>query len=49
MIETKRLRIYPATQKQMEDFIDTQTNDILKAAYLEMSENSLKHPDKADL
>ena len=46
MIETKRLRIYPATQNQMEDFIATQTNDILKAAYSEMLENSLKHPDK---
>lgn len=46
MIETKRLRIYPATQNQMEDFIVTQTNNILKAAYSEMLENSLKHPDK---
>ena len=46
MIETKRLRIYHATQNQMEDFIATQTNDILKAAYSEMLENSLKHPDK---
>lgn len=46
MIETKRLRIYPATQNQMEAFIAAQTNDALKAAYSEMLENSLKHPDK---
>ena len=46
MIETKRLRIYPATQNQMEDFIADQTNDILRAAYSEMLENCLKHPNK---
>lgn len=46
MIETKRLRIYPATQNQMEDFIVTQTNGALRAAYSEMLENCLKHPNK---
>ena len=34
MIETKHLKIYPATQNQMEAFIAVQSNDILKAAYL---------------
>ncbi|MBQ8680631.1 MAG: GNAT family N-acetyltransferase [Treponema sp.] len=46
MIETERLRIYPATQNQMEIFIKTQTDEILKAAYTEMLENCLKFPDK---
>ncbi|MCR4718969.1 MAG: GNAT family N-acetyltransferase, partial [Firmicutes bacterium] len=46
MIETKRLRIYPATQNQMEDFIVTQTNGTLRAAYSEMLENCLKHPNR---
>ena len=45
MIETKRLRIYPATQNQMEDFIAAQTNDVLRAAYSEMLEGCLKNPD----
>ncbi len=48
MLETKRLRIYSATQSQMETFIASQTNDILKAAYLEMLENCLKNPDKRE-
>lgn len=46
MIETERLRIYPATQNQMEVFIAAQTNDELKAAYTEMLENCLKYPEK---
>ena len=46
MIETERLRIYPATQNQMEIFISAQTNDELKAAYSEMLKNCLKFPDK---
>ena len=45
MIETKRLRIYPSTQNQMEAFIAAQTNDALKAAHSEMLEGCLKHPD----
>ncbi len=46
MIETKRLRIYPATQKQMEEFIEMQTVDVLKAAYTEMLNGSLAHPEQ---
>lgn len=48
MIETKHLEIYPATQNQMEDFIADQSNDVLKAAYSEMLEGCLKHPDKLE-
>ena len=35
MIETERLRIYPASKEEMEDFISSQTNGILKTAYQE--------------
>lgn len=44
MIETKRLKIYAASQNKMEDFITSQTVDVLKAAYTEMLEGCLAHP-----
>ena len=46
MIETKRLRLYPASQKQMEDFIAMQTVDVLKAAYTEMLNGCLAKPEQ---
>ncbi len=46
MIETKRLKIYPASKGQMEAFIVDQTVDVLKAAYTEMLDDSLAHPDQ---
>lgn len=46
MIETKRLKIYPASQKQMEAFIAAQTVDVLRAAYSEMLSGALTHPDR---
>ena len=46
MIETKRLRIYPASQKQMEDFIAMQTVDVLKTAYTEMLNGCLAKPEQ---
>ncbi|MCQ2469524.1 MAG: GNAT family N-acetyltransferase [Ruminococcus sp.] len=46
MIETKRLRLYPASQKQMEEFIETQTVDVLKAAYTEMLNGCLAKPEQ---
>ena len=46
MIETKRLRIYPASEEEMEDFILSQTNDILKTAYQEMLDGCLTHPEE---
>ena len=45
-LETKRLRIYPAAQDQMEAFIASQTDDVLKAAYTEMLESCLRHSDQ---
>ena len=41
MIETKRLKLFPANQEQMRPFIASQTNDVLKSAYKEMLDNSL--------
>lgn len=46
IIETKRLRIYPATQEQMEAFIAAETDADLKTAYTEMLEGCLRHPDQ---
>ena len=46
MIETNRLKIYAASKEQMEAFIAAQSVDILKAAYLEMLEGCLTHPDQ---
>ncbi len=46
MIETKRLVIYAASREQMEAFIAAQEIDVLKAAYTEMLDGCLAHPDK---
>ena len=46
MIDTKRLTIYAATKEQMEAFIAAQEIDVLKAAYTEMLDGCLAHPDK---
>lgn len=45
MIETKRLKIYPAAREQMEAFIAAETDAELKKAYTEMLEGCLQHPD----
>lgn len=46
MIETERLRIYPSTQSQMENMIASETDGGLRAAYSEMLEGGLNHPDQ---
>ena len=46
MIETKRLKIYTASRKQMKTFIATQSIDVLKAAYTEMLNGCLAHPNQ---
>ena len=46
MMETKRLKLYAASRKQMEAFIDAQEIDALKEAYTEMLKGSLAHPDQ---
>jgi len=44
MLETKRLRIYPATREQMEASIESERDEELKKAYSEMLEGCLQHP-----
>lgn len=46
MIETERLRIYPASEDEMKTFISEETDDEMKKAYTEMLEGCLKHPDQ---
>ena len=46
MIETKRLRTYPAAREQMEAFIASETDAELKKAYTEMLDGCLRHPDQ---
>ena len=48
MIETERLKLYPASKEQMEAFIEAQTVDILKAAYTEMLNGCLDNPEQWD-
>ena len=46
LIETERLRIYPATREQMEAAIAAEQDEGLKAAYAEMLEGCLKQPEQ---
>ena len=46
MIETENLKIYAASQDEMEKFIETQTNDILKTAYKEMLTSCIENPEQ---
>ncbi len=46
MLETNRLKLYAASQEQMEKFIASQSVDVLKAAYTEMLEGCLSHSDQ---
>ena len=44
--ETKRLRIYLATQEEMTALIEKQTDDDLRTAYREMLDGCLQHPEQ---
>lgn len=46
MLETKRLRLYPASRAQMEAAIAAAPSAELQAAYAEMLEGGLTHPDQ---
>lgn len=48
MIETKRLKIYPASLEQMEAVIVAEDNKELRTAYKEMLEGSLTYPDRRE-
>ena len=45
MIETNRLRIYPASDEQMEKLIEAEPNPELKEAYTQMLDGCRMHPD----
>lgn len=45
-IKTERLIIHTASHGEMERFIELQTDEMLKAAYSEMLDESLKHPEQ---
>lgn len=45
-LETNRLKVYAAYKEQMEAFIAAQSVDVLKAAYSEMLEGALTHPEQ---
>lgn len=44
MMETERIRIYPASREQMERMIADEPDEDMKKAYDEMLEGSLSHP-----
>lgn len=46
LIETNRLKIYAASEDEMKIFIDAQSDEVLKAAYGEMLNSCILHPDK---
>ena len=46
IIITNRLKIHLASKEQMEVFIAVQSVDVLKAAYTEMMEGALTHPEQ---
>lgn len=46
MIETRNLKIYAASQNEMEKFIELQTNDVLKTAYKEMLNGCIENPEQ---
>ena len=45
MMETERIRIYPASREQMERILAAEGDDDLRKAYGEMLEGSLAHPE----
>ena len=45
-LDTERLIIYPASREEMQQIIDGQADDILRAAYREMLQGALDHPDQ---
>lgn len=46
MLKTKRLNLYPASDAQMERLIEEQTIPELRAAYQEMLDGCLRHPEQ---
>ncbi len=46
MMETDRLRLYPASREQMETMIASEQDGELKKAYSEMLDGCLRHPEQ---
>lgn len=46
MIETENLKIYAASQDEMEKFIEAQTDNVLKTAYKEMLNGCIENPEQ---
>ena len=47
-LETKRLRLYVASQVEMEQIIGRQTDEELRKAYQEMLDGYLAHPEQGE-
>lgn len=47
-LETKRLQLYAASQAEMEQFIERQTDEELIQAYREMLDGYLAHPEQGE-
>lgn len=48
LIKTERLNIYPASNKEMENLIANEPIPELKAAYRQMLDGCIKHPEKRE-
>ena len=48
MIQTERLRIYAASDREMEQLIAAETDGDMRAAYQEMLEGCIRHPEQRD-
>lgn len=46
MIDTKRLTLRPASDREMTDMITKESNEILRQAYTEMLSGCQKHPEQ---
>ena len=46
ILETRRLRIRIASQEEMTEFIEKETDDVLKTAYQEMLQGCMEHPEQ---
>ena len=47
-LETERLKLYTASQAEMEQIIERQTDEELKKAYQEMLDGYLAHPEQGE-
>lgn len=46
MFKTERLNIFPLSDKEMQEFIDKERDEVLKAAYSEMLEGCRRNPER---